>query len=83
MLFRSLELARAHEEGEKGENFLGASEGEGGDEHGPLAGEDVVKLIGEALNLRFPCETHRRGAVATGGFHDEHVGLHVLEAGRL
>src|SRR5205085_10956915 len=46
-------FARLHEQGEQSEDFLGAAEGEGGDEHAAFAFEDPVEGGGEAFDLGF------------------------------
>ena len=78
-----LEFAFAHQQGQQGEDFLGAPQGERRDEHGALALEDRWMACGQALDFRFAREAGRHLAVAARGFHDEHVGLHVFEPGRL
>jgi hypothetical protein len=74
-------VAGAHHQGEFCENFLGAAEGEGGNEDAAAAGEDFLDGGGEALDFLFAGEAWGRDAVAAGGFHDEDVGANVVKFG--
>ena len=76
-----LEFAFAHHHGQQGEDFLGAPQGEGGNQDRAAAVEHALDGLAEALDFRLAREAGRERTVAARGFHDQHVGLHVLEPG--
>ncbi len=75
------EAAGVGEEGEEGEDFLGAAEGEGGDQDRGFTFEGGEEGLGEAFDFLFAAEVGGKLAVAAGGLEDEDVGLDVLEPG--
>lgn len=68
-----------HEQGELGEDFLGSAEGEDGDEDGAFAGVGGADGLGETFDFGFPGEAGGWGTGAAGCFHDDDVGLDILE----
>lgn len=74
------DFAFEHEEMKLGENFLVATEGEDRDENTAAAGEDTLDALGEALGLGFAGDAGNAAAIAAGCFHNEDVGIDILEA---
>src|SRR6185312_7734352 len=60
----ALQFAFAHEQREQRENFLGAAQREGGNEHGTFAFEDALDALAEALDFSFARETGGHAAAA-------------------
>ena len=77
-----LQFSRAHQQRQERQHFLRAAQRERRNQHASLALERAVNRHYEPFNFAFARKTRRRGAAAARGFHDEHVGFHVLKPGR-
>src|SRR5689334_13237698 len=70
----------AHFKREHGKNFLGAAERENGDEHAAITLEYGINGFGEPVHLRLARKPGRDLLIAAGGFHNQNIGLNILEA---
>src|SRR3954468_5052047 len=75
------QIPGAHLKGEHGENLLGAAERENGDEHAAITLAYGINGFGEPVHLRLPRKPGRDLFIAASGFHNQNIGLNILEAG--
>ena len=75
------QLPGTHQQGQQGEDLLGATQGEGGDQDRALPGQNPVDPVGQSLQLVIAVEVRGQLTRTAGGFHDQHVGTYALEIG--
>ena len=77
-----LQFPRAHQQRQQRQHFLRAPQRERRDQHATFAFERVMNGRDQPFDFTFARKSRRRDPVAAGGFHDQHVGLHVFKPRR-